>query len=363
MLAAIHANADPRSVRQRRDHVDFNAWWRGGDGPSVRIYPSRATWRDIITGESGGAKDFAATAFGGMSLRDFMQRWGDPSARPAPRPAPVQLPNIWENNAAAHVWHRHEVQGSPFLDRWCVVRGWPITEIGSLCSPFRADAGWPTGVCRDDGTTLPQWLKEKMTAGRAILMPLRSARDGGVASLVLRWPNPPPGALKSMTLPGCKLLDNDGTPRGYGDASGVWREARTFLFEGGPDTVAGDIVLGRGVVSAGAVSAGELPKWARVLAHKGPVVVVPHLDKDSSKRPGEGFAGQKASAELVEAVRAAGREAHLFPWRMFLHRLTFEGVKCDGVGDFSDAVKCMTTAGWSGQRMATAVLQTVGWQS
>ena len=76
MANAVFKHAHPRFIRENGDCLKFNGFWRNGDKQNVCLWRNNATWHDAKTGEGGGCKDFAKTAFH-MTLPDFMRQFGN----------------------------------------------------------------------------------------------------------------------------------------------------------------------------------------------------------------------------------------------------------------------------------------------
>lgn len=326
MLACARAHVD---VKERGDHADHAAWWRGGDSPSVRVWPSRAAWRDIVTGEAGGARDYAAMV--GLSLRELMQRYSVFTA-PVALSRPAAPVKDWWTTARVTATLSQQDHASPLCAEWLASRGWPATHVRLP----RATLEWPHRRLGD--TTLIEWVADTLTAaGPSLVATLRSARTGQPAALALRHVKPPAGHTKATTVPGCRLADADGAPRGFASPHLALTAPLFVLVEGLPDAMT---AAACGLTCAGAVSAGELTaRWLPWLRGAcGRVVVVPHLgdagDKDTSKADKTCVCGMRylhvcptcgvglqSSRAVVDGLRAAGVDAALLDWPR-LHALS-----------------------------------------
>jgi len=363
MLAAVRANAAVARAG-RGDSVDFNAYWRGGERPKVRLWPALGAWRDIRTGEGGGAIAFAAKH--GLSLPDFLRRYAQAQCQPcnlAPS-APARSEGAWKSGEAYRTW---EALVTEFLAP-CGACGACVDGVGSECRPdnparrwlseqrgFPSQARIETGVATATTANLAVWPESAQAwvaralraRGPALVAPLRSARTNIVGGLVLRFLNPPAGVSKCLLLPGTRTADEDGSPRGYGWAGAI-RGARTvILCEGLVDTLAAQaltLAMDRVVVAGAFCVAALNPEsgsWGRFLAAEveGDVIVVPHLDGGSQRARG---AGQDACAALVSYLARRGRSARPFQWTPLLRQAPRD---VHGIGDLADAVKIYRDSG------------------
>lgn len=312
MLSAVRTHAAKAEERHRDAVVDFNAWWRGGDDLSVRLFMDKACAHDIVERRRIHARDLAGIL--GLSLPAFMEAYGRAStgekrtrpasplpAREAQRPPPAVVAAAWDELCARRT-------GDDLAARWLAGRGINPAHIRSGFATLDAPA-----IAALADAPAAGWLRAH--AGAAIVAPFRSMRSGDVAALQARAFTPRDKADKRRTVG--RLADDDGTPRAYGLA-GLTRGARlVLLVEGMLDTLAAEgLTRLAGVAVVGADSAGSLVRcaqWLASVARPSRVVVVRHLDGVDTDGTGQ--------VKADEAVRTLGSRASHFQWAAFARAL------------------------------------------
>lgn len=390
MVACAYSNAT--SVREGRDYVEFNAWWRGGDDFKVRIYPHKAAWHDVKTESGGNAEEFAKVATG-FNLRGFMEQYGPGKApvRPAPSPAKsvVELhapKDGWTEAEVIATWERHVERYAPcnvcpdcvdgggdclFQEQhgaraWLwEKRGIPVeARLESGILPAHAEL-FPDTVMVD-GKSGPisarQWVAEcEKWAGPSVLVPTRAADTNRVVGLVLRLMTPmvitkPTGrteTLKSLNVKGISR-DRAAPPAAFGWAGAAARADHLVMVEGAPDTwacealVAAGTAVVIGVNGVGALAGNGKPgAWTSWLAqHRTlPTTIIEQCDAAGTS--------QKACDVAARTLAAAGKPVALFPWASFVRNAP-GGVDLSRAKDIADVTKAAAAAGvpWDAVRKA-----------
>lgn len=365
MLAAVRQHA--ATIQEMGDRVQFNAWWRGGDGLKVAIWPDRAAWADIKTGESGGAADFARVALG-CGLADMLHRYGGlaPVSRggqhqvpaestPAPAVAePIPEDTGWLPGAAWDVWEAHVAELY-----WCggcaaCVDGEGVCPRVAQLQPVQ-DWLWerrgippqsgilPSGLCPVRPELFPagpprDWVERSVRAlGRAFLVPLRD-QVNRVDGLVLRFPDQTDPAKKTLNVKGLRRAVTQG-PVAFGWPGAVARADLVLVVEGAPDTWAAETLGPPNAVVIGANGIGQLPRWVDHLsARRLPTILIPQLDPQHHD-PRVSRLSQRVTCEVAEQLAGHGVPVTVFRWESFLSDLDVLGVDITSVKDISDACR------------------------
>lgn len=345
MVAAARSNA--ASFLQRRDgSVEFNAWWRGGENLKVRVWPDRATWKDIKSSVGGGARDFAQAALG-CSLAEMLTRYGDGVVQPAARPpATVARESLWAPGEAQACWFAHLKTTTPTqmdgVCRWLLkTRGIPAPPASGMV-PTQVERIPAVELPGDTHPTVQAWAAEQeRRGGRSVLLPLWSTA-GLVEGLVMRFAKPPPGGKKSLNLKG--LTRRADRPVAFGYPHRLKRAVAALVVEGAPDLWALEALCApylalascydrNGVAVLGMDGNAGLKDWVKPLASSGlrEVVFIPQLDA-------VGLDSMKAAAE---AVAALGTSARLMGWEPLLQETLGCGVanRPDGFKDLADLTR------------------------
>ena len=346
MVAAARSNA--ASFLQRRDgSVEFNAWWRGGEHLKVRVWPDRATWKDIKSSVGGGARDFAQAALG-CSLAEMLERYGSGEVQPAARaPVAVERRSLWAPGEAQACWFAHLKTTTPTqMDGVC---RWLLKTRGISMPP--ASGMVPTQVERipavplqgEKHPTVQAWAAEQeQRGGRSVLLPLWSTA-GTVEGLVMRFARPALGAKKSLNLKG--LTRRPGHPVAFGYPHRLKRAVAAVVVEGAPDLWALEALFaehlvpvgfgeGRAGISVlGVDGNGGLRDMVKPLAAAGlrEVVFIPQLDK----------VGVESMHATATELAKLGTAARLMGWEPLLRAAIGCGVadKPDGLKDLADLTR------------------------
>jgi hypothetical protein len=103
MEQSIRSHANPKFIKISNDKLIFNGFWRNGNKPNTCIWLNKATWADAKTGEGGGCKEFAKTAFN-LSLPEFMEQFGHSFVQPSFKPTVVTKKNKPTNKTIDEIW-------------------------------------------------------------------------------------------------------------------------------------------------------------------------------------------------------------------------------------------------------------------
>jgi hypothetical protein len=86
MVNAVYRHAPHKYIRHIGDKLTFNGFWRDGQKRNVCIWPEEAAWSDLhqnsVGSSKGGVTSFAKTVLN-LELNDFMQQYGNSTAKPA----------------------------------------------------------------------------------------------------------------------------------------------------------------------------------------------------------------------------------------------------------------------------------------
>src|SRR5262249_20488777 len=121
----VYQKAAPRLLRKSSNKVSFNGFWRDGDKQNVCLWLDKATWHDAKTGEGGGCKEFARTAFN-MTLPEFMQRYGSINMErwiPTERIIPFAEDEPANNKSVQELWFalkQAEKSKEDIASRWLI---------------------------------------------------------------------------------------------------------------------------------------------------------------------------------------------------------------------------------------------------
>lgn len=310
MQRAVEQHAAPRTLSRVGPRMYFNGWWREGKNPNCLVNVGNATWHDFKTGEGGGCKHFAQTAFG-LGLRDFLDRFGrlDPSQPripPPPEPPPRDgIPAFWDQlkarAAASAAWVRR--------------RGVPPDEVVSGFADLSA------GAFRHE-PYMEGWVQRFVRAnGQAIVVPMRSMATGAVENLHFRSLIP---GRERRFMPRGRLTWQDDV-RLYGMADKALDAGLTVVTEGAFDTMALEAMLRplSEVCVVGVAGTGLYTALARALFRKrrGSVMFVPQVDD----------AGLLATAKAAALLEEGQVPYRMFDWDRLLERLDVP--QCKDVGD------------------------------
>lgn len=333
ILQCVVAHA--AKVKVNGDHVDANCFFRGGDDLHLRIYPERATWRDIVTGQSGGARDFAQLV--GLKLNEFLDRYGSLPASVAKQVAEHKERHTikadstdgwWTPGQAAQCWDAHVQHADPA--RVARMREWLRRTRG-----IPVDAQIPSGVLPADNRHVPGleariWMAGIIERSPCVISPLRNLggeRADLVDGLVLRPAKP--GRLKAISAKGIK---NGEHPRVFGLVQTALPVKHIVITEGGPDTWTAEALLTTANVGAlviGAAGAEQLPRIARELTSWQGIHVCVVYDVDK--------AGMDKGIRAAATLKAAGCNVDLFRWSAFTADLATAGCNTSRIKDLSDA--------------------------
>lgn len=338
MERAVLAHADV--TKRNAGRVRFNAWWRGGDAANVSLNLTSGVWRDFVTGEKGGARQFALVAFG-LPLVEFMRAFGS---------------DLGSAGDPLSVKRREATREQVDTSRKDVLPIWAALSSGDVAPAsawLRTRRGFPGNVesVVDSGygclieppDNLPwdirRWAEKIVSEfGPFIVVPLRCTKTGNVESLHFR----PMSATKDgrRFLPNTRTVTPDRFVRVYGLPRGGLVAKRLFICEGAVDTMLVEsFVSGRPSISVvGSPSASVTPtlvEWLRAKV-RGDVVLVPQQDE----------VGIASFARLESDLTGIGIPVSTMRWGDFTAAAGVDAAK--DVGDVAVSV------GWEATRAAFA---------
>lgn len=322
MIALAASRAD--RFKATHDGATFEAYWRGDDKATVKVFARSGAWHDAKTGEHGGGRAFASLH--GMSLREMMGSTQTPAAPPTN--GTREVPSIaWVDPVA--IWEAVRAPSTGLaLARTYLAEVRCFSTTGLACVEGRYG-----GVEVADCGCLPETTQRQLACGggHALAVPMITPA-GRVANVAFRLPHAPPRTPKCVTLPDLPVGSND-APLGFGDMHAVGAAALIIVVEGLMDTLAARAILGRTATVIGGHSAGRLPSWVRWLptavAQQSEIVVVPHVDLSGG--------GEASAIELTAGLVACGMRARLFRWSACLDRLGVpEAVLRTSITDIAD---------------------------
>ncbi len=292
MANAVFKHAHPRFIRENGDCLKFNGFWRNGDKQNVCLRRNNATWHDAKTGEGGGCKDFAKTAFH-MTLPDFMRQFGNnTSAHMMGETIDIRkifseidrtLPNkpinlIWSqiNNTApdnlAITWLEGERGFKNVSDIWVADLDAYRIRIFAILNLF---------------TTI--FLNAEFLRNLDLMVPLRSTHSDEVKNILFRTISHCDKDAKARLLPNVGgWHEPDGSPRAFGFPHLIIDFPHLVLCEGMADYFAAECLLkhDEDFLPIGVANADALIQWAKWLVdnrYSGGTTIVYQLDKDKEE--------------------------------------------------------------------------------
>lgn len=330
MENAIVQHAHPRFLRRNNELLKFNGFWRDGDRQNVCLWTNKATWHDAKTGQGGGCKEFAKTAFN-MTLPDFMKQFGN-TAFPYPmrnvfelRKPFGEIKDTLPSKSINLIWSQINNIASNDLGLT-----WLEQERGFKNINTYVGSGF---ICLQDEhishfeTIHHDFLKYRLSVGPQLLVPLRSAHSDAIKNIFFRTITPCDNDVKTRLLPHAGgWHDPDDSPRAFGFPHLIKDFPNLVLCEGMADYLACELLLDRehNFLPIGVGSATALPKWANWLADNkfnGQVIIIFHLDQDKHGNLSDIGIGQNNAVRCANYLCSSGVGAKLFSWLKFMKRL------------------------------------------
>jgi len=326
MQSAILGHANSRFLKVSGNKIFFNGFWRDGNKQNVCAWLDSATWHDAKTGEGGGCKDFAQTAFN-LTLPEFMERYSYETSpketfsfpkqgqKSANALADYQIDEIWKKLCSRDL--TRENHAKLWLEN---VRGLtsPDTYIGSGFASL-----YETDLNIFDSSHYG-FLKNRLSRGPQLIAPIRGVNSNNVVNLFFRSITNVSKEYKSRLLPnsggwGC----DEREPRAFGFPKLIKDFPLIILCEGMADYFATECLLGQSsnCLALGVPSASSFPKWATFLSNvdfQGNLVILYQLDTNIEGVVSSKAIGQTRSLEALKILLNNKQRAALFDWPHFL---------------------------------------------
>lgn len=345
MKVAIEANGDSRYIQTEKGKVLFNGFWRDGDKQNVCMWLDRATWHDAKTGEGGGCKEFAKTAFN-LELPEFMRLFGNPT-------------NVSEHleKTRKTTWPSEQKPLlKPVNHIWSEMIKLIPAETKIAAKWFEIERGFTDVQCfAENGVTClnerhvhlfeerhQKFLRHRLTLGKQLVVPIRNVHSDRVQNLFFRTITQCDKNEKSRLLPGAGgWSEPDGSPRAFGFPH-LFREfSNMVICEGMADYMAAECLLEQEekYLPIGAANADALVKWAKWLSqskYPGHTVLVYHLDRDQHGKYSLQGVGPLKCLEALKTFKENGLGANLFQWSKYLESITTHS---NEINDLADSLK------------------------
>ena len=213
---AVLSNASNNFLSVKSDKVLFNGFWRNGDKQNICLWLDKATWHDAKTGEGGGCKEFAKTAFN-LELREFMTRYGQLPLEKPMQESLRKAPSTPFTKLVSQLWAQLQQKDLHRPDKaaeWLSEqRGFekPRQHIGSGFSNLDAS---DVQLFDSQHRSL---ISHRVSLGPQLLAPLRGIHSDQVQNLFIRSLVDIPKEEKSRLLTGAGGWgEPDGSPRAFG---------------------------------------------------------------------------------------------------------------------------------------------------
>jgi hypothetical protein len=351
MKTAIENHCDTKYFLMEKDKIHFNGFWRNGDKQNVCLWTNNATWHDVKTGDGGGCKEFAKTAFN-MTLPDFMKRFGGAQAHRvgsttiAVRKILDKAPESFLSKSINLIWS--EVINTS-IDNYGLALTWLEDERGFEGVSKFVGSGF---TCLHDEhiehfkKIHHDFLRHRLKIGNQLMVPLRSAHSEEIKNIVFRTISLCEKHEKTRLLPHAGgWSEADGWPRAFGFPHLIMDFPNLVLCEGMADYFAAECLLKNNekYLPIGAANADALSKWAQwLIDHKYPghITIVYHLDKNESGKLSENATGPLKASRALADLRKNGSSATLFDWLLFIENTTTHP---DEINDLADSLKAEAT--------------------
>ncbi len=325
MKNAVESHSNRKYLRTHQNKIMFNGFWRNGDKQNICLWTEKATWHDAKTGEGGGCKEFAKTAFN-INLAEFMERFGSVlSANSMPIPVKKVLDGPKKLiKPVDEIWLALQKNDQNRTD---LAAEWLSKERG-FDSPRKLIGSGFTNLDVNDIKIFEEQhsklIKHRITLGPQIVAPLRSMHSDHVQNLFFRCIDEYAKEEKSRLLTGAGgWSEPDGSPRAFGFPHLVHNFPNVLLCEGMADYFATECLLdcSHNILPIGVTNAGALVNWANWLItskYQGKVFILYQLDSDRSGEVSCKGTGQTKAIEALKILLANNLRASLFDWPLFL---------------------------------------------
>lgn len=320
---AVLSNASNNFLSVKSDKVLFNGFWRNGDKQNICLWLDKATWHDAKTGEGGGCKEFAKTAFN-LELREFMTRYGQ-----LPLEKPIQeslrkAPSTPLTKLVSQLWAQLQQKD---LHRPDKAAEWLSEQRGFDKPRVHIGSGFSNLDLSDVQLFESQHhrlIAHRVSLGPQLIAPIRGPHTDQVQNLFIRALGNVPKEEKSRLLTGAGgWSEPSGSPRAFGFPHLIHDFPNLVLCEGMADYFAAECLLGNEhkYLPIGAANAAALPKWAQYLVdtkYYGRVILVYQLDINNHGMVAASQTGQLNATNSAKILRTAGIKTELFNWVFFL---------------------------------------------
>lgn len=351
MKTAIENHCDNKYIRVEKNKILFNGFWRNGDKQNVCAWLDNATWHDAKTGEGGGCKEFAKTAFN-MTLPDFMKRFSY-NTPPVIGSTKLDVGYILERNQKSPL-------SKPINFIWSQITGLTSDASDSAIRWLENERGF-TNITQFVGsgfTCLSEkhfsffenihhnFLKYRLNIGRQLMVPLRSVYTDDVKNLVFRTITPCEKNEKTRLLPNAGgWNESDGSPRAFGFPHLIMDFPHLILCEGMADYFAAECLIkdNERFLPLGVANADAFIRWAQWLSdqnYPGHITLVYHLDKDEKGELTKKTIGPLKALQALARFHKNGLKAHLFDWPTYIENITTHSSE---ISDLADCLKAETT--------------------
>lgn len=340
MENAIYGMATPKLIRKVNNKISFNGFWRDGDKQNVCVWLNKATWHDAKTGEGGGCKEFAKTAFN-MGLSEFMDRYGPVRVLSAPLKlvAPVSSTRIHFPMKTVHeVWtqlQKVETSKADLAGQW-------LSQKRGIQAPRQILKCGFANLCSSDAPffdiNLQGFIAHRAMLGPQIVVPLRATQSDQVKNLFFRSIVNGPKEEKSRLLPNVGgWTELDGSPRAFGFPHRIKACSHVILCEGMADYFAAQFLIkgSSDFLPIGASNADGIVKWAKWLIsyrYKGRITVLFQLDGENSPLSTKKIGPAKA-IEAFRYLRENHMQAELFDWPFYLSHTSTHPTQINDIAD------------------------------
>lgn len=341
MANAISAVASPKLTKKADNKISFNGFWRNGDKQNICVWLDKATWHDAKTGEGGGCKEFAKTAFN-MDLAEFMNRYG--ALNPDPRPTTKLVPIVFQKKPSIgrtvhELWqHLQKVE----IAREDVAGEWLIKKRGIESPRQVLNCGF-ANLHREKISIFDaqhqSFITHRVSLAPQIVVPLRGTASTEIKNLFFRSIVNVSKEEKSRLLPNVGgWTEHDGSPRAFGFPSLIKDSPHLILCEGMADYFSVKFLINgnRDFLSIGAANADGLSKWAKWLVttkYKGRVTVLYQIDEDENGALNTKRIGPKKAVEALRYLKENQVHAQLFDWPFYLRHTSSHPSRINDIAD------------------------------
>lgn len=335
MKSAVKSYAKPKLLHQKGIQLYFNGFWRNGDKQNICIWLDKATWHDAKTGEGGGCKEFAKTAFN-ISLSEFMERFG--SSNSFSNISTLDISNTFRN-IPQQIKTDYQILIDDLFKELCRKNNhdndqatiWLKSKRGFINPRFYIGSGF-ISISYEDIQIFDKshqyFVEKRLAISEQIVVPLREIKSNKVKNLFFRSINECNKEEKSRLLPNCGgWHDSDGAPRAFGFPNLIEEFGHLIICEGMADYFAVECLLdcNEKILPIGASNADGISKWSRWLSNKGyngKVTILYQLDTAENGHFSTKTIGVFKAIEALKYLNTHQIKAQIFDWPFFLKNTT-----------------------------------------